>query len=106
MLTTISVQVPQEFGNLFAESGQTLYVEAMKDVVVRRLTSIETRVNELRTKIAAYEAKYRVAYADFAQQMPDSREAHDDWMEWSYLVKITQKLHQRLENLRLLAGVA
>lgn len=106
MLKTITVQVPQEFGEMFAESGQTLYVEAMKDVAARRLSSSEKRMNELRAKMASYEAKYRLSYPEFSQQLPDSFEAHDDWMEWSYLVKVTQKLHQRIENLRFLTGIS
>ena len=106
MLTNISVQVPQEFGEMFAEGGQTLYVEALKDVIAGRLISTEKRLNELLAQIAVYEARYRVSYTEFSQQLPDSFEAHDDWMEWSYLVEITRKLRRRIKKLRLLTGIS
>jgi len=106
MLTTITVQVPKEFGEMFAESGQTLYVEAMRDAIVRRLTSTEQRLTELRTQIARYESKYRRSYAEFSRQCPDSLEAHNDWMDWSYLVRITNTLRQRIEKLKFLTGIS
>jgi len=29
---------------------------------------------------------------------------HDDWIEWSYLVKVASELSQRIEKLKLLIG--
>ncbi|ODS34712.1 MAG: hypothetical protein SCARUB_00148 [Candidatus Scalindua rubra] len=36
--------------------------------------------------------------------MPDTVKGHDDWMEWSYLVKVADELVNKIEKLRLLIG--
>jgi hypothetical protein len=42
-------------------------------------------------KIAIFEAKYGKSYEAFSQSVPDTVKGHDDWIEWSYLVKVANE---------------
>jgi len=35
----------------------------------------------------------------FSQHVPDTNEGHDDWIDWTYLVKVTQELAQNYFDL-------
>ena len=49
-------------------------------------------------------AKYGKSYDEFSQTVPDTVKGHDDWIEWSYLVKVANVLSAKIEKLRLLLG--
>ncbi len=101
MLTEVTVKVPKEIGDIIAETSQTLYIEAMKEVVAKRLTYTQQRLKNLKADITKYETKYHRSFQEFAEHVPDTIEGHDDWIEWSYLLKVVQELAQKIEKLQL-----
>jgi len=42
-------------------------------------------------KMAIFEAKYGKSYEEFSQSVPDTVKGHDDWIEWSYIVKVANE---------------
>jgi hypothetical protein len=104
MMTEVTVKVPQEMSKIIAETSQTLYLEAIKEVVARRLSSTQQRLLSIQEEIQAYEKKYKSSYQEFAEHVPDTMEGHDDWIEWSYLVKVVKELDQKMNKLHLLIG--
>ena len=42
-------------------------------------------------KMAIFEAKYGKSFEEFSQCVPDTVKGHDDWIEWSYLVKVANE---------------
>ena len=105
MMTEVTIKVPKEMGDIVAETSQALYIEAMKEVMAKRFLSTQKRLQNLKAQIAKYEAKYHQAYEEFAQQVPDTLEGHDDWIEWTYHEKLVQALTEKIEKLRLLLGL-
>lgn len=104
MMTEVTLKVPQEMSKMIAETSQTFYLEAIKEVVAKRLAAKRQRFLDLQKEIQRYEGKYRLSYQEFAAQLPDTIEAHDDWIEWSYLIRLSQKLGRTIRNLELLIG--
>ena len=103
-MVEVTVKVPQNLKEIIAETSETIYVEALKEVARKRMSNIQRRLKELRNKSAAYETKYGKSYAEFLQNIPDNVKGHNDWIEWSYLVKVADELTNKLEKLRLLLG--
>jgi|LGVF01.1.fsa_nt_gb hypothetical protein len=63
-------------------------------------------LKEFRKKIAIFEAKYDKSYEEFSQSVPDTVKGHDDWIEWSYLIKREEALKNIQEAIQLYLEVA
>ncbi len=83
---------------------EPLYVEALREVARKRFTYNQKKLKELRKKIATFEVRYGKSYEEFLQSVPDTVKGHDDWIEWSYLVKVANELSAKIGKLRLLIG--
>ncbi|NUO09126.1 MAG: hypothetical protein HUU08_10675 [Candidatus Brocadia sp.] len=103
-MAEVTVKVPKEIKDLIADTSETIYIEALKEVARKKISSTQKRLKELRKKIAIYETKYGKSYEEFSKKVPKTVKGHDDWIEWSYLVKITTELANKIEKLRLLIG--
>ena len=103
-MAEITVKIPKDIKDLIADTSETIYVEALKEVAHKRISSTQKRLKELRKKIAIYEAKYGKSYEAFSQKVPETVKGHDDWIEWSYLVKVATELGKKIEKLRFLIG--
>ncbi len=103
-MVEVTVRVPEDIKDIISETIETIYVEALKEVARKRISSIQRRLKQLRRKNSAYEKKCGKSYAEFSQNIPDTMKAHDDWIEWSYLVKVADELTYKVEKLKLLLG--
>ncbi len=73
-------------------------------MVSKRLLSTQKRFNDLHDKIAGYEEKYQQSYEEFPENIPDTIEGHDDWIDWTYLAEVTLGLAQKLKKFNMLTG--
>ncbi len=103
-MAEVTIKVPEDLKDIVSETSDTIYVEALKEVGRRRISYTQKRLKELKKKIAGYEAKYGKSYEEFAQSLPDTVKGHDNWIEWSYLVKVADELAKKIEKLKLLVG--
>lgn len=103
-MTEITIKIPEDIKALIADTDETIFVEALKEVARKRMAHTQKRIRDFRKKIAVYESKYGKSYEEFLQIIPDSPKGHEDWIEWSYLVKISSELANKMEKLRLLMG--
>lgn len=103
-MAEITVKIPEDIKDIIADTGEAIYVEALKEVARKRMPHTQRRLKELKGKIAVYEKKYGKSHEEFSQSVPDTMKGHDDWIEWSYLVKVTNELSAKIEKLKLLMG--
>jgi hypothetical protein len=100
----ITVKVPKDVKDIVSSTGETIYVEALNEVAFKRIPYLQKQIEEYQDKIRYYEAKYKKDYIAFSVNVPDSVEGHDDWIEWTYLIKVTDELLKKIDKLRLLKG--
>ena len=91
-MVEITVKVPKDIKDIIAETSEAIYVEALKEVAIKRMSHIQRQLEELRGKIRFYESKYGKSYKKFVQDVPDTLEGHDDWIEWIYLTRAAEEL--------------
>ena len=103
-MAEISIQIPNDIKELVQETDQALYVEALKEVAFKRMSYNQKRLQELQDKIKEYEQKYQLSYDNFASTMPDTVQAHEDWIEWTSLVQSAEEISKKIHKLSLLAG--
>lgn len=103
-MAEISLEIPNDLKELVQDTDQALYVEALKEVAFKRMSYNQKRLRELQEKINELEQKYQCSYEDFASNMPDSLQAHEDWIEWTFLIQSAEALSQKIQKLSLLAG--
>lgn len=103
-MIALSVKVPKDIGNIITAVEETLYVEALNHVAFRRISYIQKQIEEYKEKIQFFESKYNKHFEDFLQNVPDSIEGHDDWIEWTYLIHVVDELSKQIEKLNLLKG--
>ena len=100
----VTVKVPEGIKDIISDISETIYVEALIEVVRKRMSSTQRRLKGLKKKIAAYEAKHGRSYEDFSQNVSDTIKGHDDWVDWSYLVKVADEIASKIEKFKLLIG--
>lgn len=103
-MVEMTIKVPKDIKDVIAETSETIYVEAIKEVAFKRISYTQQQLKELKEKIHFYENKYGKSYEEFLQSIPDTVEGHDDWVEWTYLTKTADELSNKIDKLRLLIG--
>ena len=100
----VTVKVPEGIKDIISDISETIYVEALKEVVRKRMSYTQRHLKDLKKKIAAYEAQYGKSYEEFSQNVSDTIKGHDDWVDWSYLVKVADEIASKIEKFKLLIG--
>ncbi len=103
-MVEITIRVPKHIKDVIAETSETIYVEALKEVALKRISYTQEQIEELREKIRFYENKYGKSYEEFLHRVPDTMEGHDDWIEWTYLTKAADELSNKIQKLHFLMG--
>ena len=103
-MVEVTIKIPENIKDVIPEISETIYVEALKEVACKKISNIQSRLEETRRKIAEYELKYGKSYNEFSQNVHDTVNGHDDWIEWSYLVKLADKLSDRIGKLKVIIG--
>ncbi len=103
-MVEITIKIPEYIKDVVTDAGETLYVDALREVAIRRVGAMQNHLEDIRRKIGAYEVRYRQSFEQFAENVPNTVEGHDDWIEWSYLAKLLKELASRLDTLKLVAG--
>ncbi len=103
-MAEISVNVPDNLKDLLPETGAGVLVEALRSVALRRVSYHRKELSTLKEKIALFEHKYSASYQDFLLNIPDTVVAHDDWIEWTYLIKAEEALSNKIDKLIYLAA--
>jgi hypothetical protein len=100
----VTVKIPEEMKEIATETGETIYVEALKEVSRKKMSDYQKRLIELKEKIAIYETTYGKTFEEFSLEVPDTLEGHDDWIEWSYLARVAGELENKINKLNILLG--
>lgn len=100
----VTVRIPEEMKDIATETNETIYVEALKEVTRKRMADYRERFEELKEKMAVYENTYNKSFEDFSRSVPDTLEGHDDWIEWTYLVRVVSELENKINKLNILLG--
>ena len=103
-MVEVTVKIPEEMKEIADEAGETIYVETLKEVARKRMSSSQKRLKELKEQITIYEKNYNKSFEDFSRDVPDTFDGHEDWIEWSYLVHAANELENKLEKLDILLG--
>lgn len=100
----VTIEVPKDINDLVGEAGKAIYIEALKEVAFKRMSYSKRELEDLKEKIASFERKYNVSYEGFATDVPDTVQGHDDWIEWTYLIKVADELSHKISKLYFLMG--
>ena len=100
----VTIEVPKDINDLVGEAGKAIYIEALKEVAFKRMSYSKRELEDLKEKIASFERKYNVSYEGFVTDVPDTVRGHDDWIEWTYLIKVADELSHKISKLCFLMG--
>ena len=100
----ITVRVPKDVRDIVTAAGETIYIEALSQVAFGRISYLKKQLKEFEKNIISFERKYNKPFEGFLQDVPDTVEGHDDWIEWTYLVKAADELSKKIDRLSLLKG--
>ncbi len=103
-MVEVTVRIPEDVRDIIAGTSETIYVEALKEVARGKTAEMRKRLARIRKKIGAFESRYDVPYDEFLQNVPDTIKGHDDWIEWSYLVKLADELSTKVTKMTNLLG--
>ena len=100
----VTIEVPKDINDLVGEAGKAIYIETLKEVAFKRISYSKRQLEDLTEKIAFFERKYNTSYEEFVANVPDTVQGHDDWIEWTYLIKAAEDLSNKIQKLSFLMG--
>jgi len=103
-MSQVTIEVPKDIVDLVDEAGKAIYVETLKEVAFKRMDRSKRQLQDLKKKIASFERKHKASYEEFEAHLPDTVEGHDDWIEWTYLIKASEELSDKINKLSFLMG--
>jgi len=103
-MSQVSIEVPEDIVDLVGEAGKAIYVETLKEVAFKRMDQRKRELQDLKKRIVSFERKYKTSYEAFKAHVSDTVEGHDDWIEWTYLIKASEELGDKINKLSLLMG--
>jgi len=103
-MTEVIINVPKDMYDLVSEADKAIYIETLKEVAFKRMRYRKKELDDLKKKINSFESKYLKSYEDFMENVPDTIQGHDDWIEWTYLKKAADELSSKIDKLSLLMG--
>ncbi len=60
---------------------------------------MQKQLEELSKNILFFEGEYNESFEDFLQDVSNTVEGHDDWIEWTYLMNIANELSNKMTSL-------
>jgi len=103
-MSQITIKISKELKSLIGEIDEPLYMEALKEIARKKMVLKRRKLNRIRNKIKRFEKQYSCTLNQYAAEMPDTLKAHDDWMEWSFLVESQKALEESIRKLEQLLG--
>jgi len=103
-MAEVTLKIPEDIKDIIEETSETIYVEAIKDIARKKIVIMQKRLKDIRKKVAVYEARYGKSCDEFSLSVPDTLKGHNDWIAWSYLVKVANELSNKIEKIKLLTG--
>jgi hypothetical protein len=97
-MTEATILIPDNL-NIKKVSDEIVY-KAFNIAIEKKKEEIERELKRTDTKIKKFENKYKMSLEKFEKKMSDSLKAHDDWMDWSFLVENRQQLIEEMKNFK------
>lgn len=101
-MTTITISIPDDLKSILDTLDYPIYMNALKIVAKNKIKEKEKRLKEVSKKIQQFEKKYKLSYTDFSKDVPMDFQAHEDWIDWSYLHQLRSELSFALEKYKLI----
>ena len=98
-MTEITIKVPNAIRELIEEIDEPIYLEAVKVIARKKLQSRRKRIKELELKNKQFEKKYSLNFNLFSTNLPDGKEAHDDRIEWTYIISTFNEMQKSMQKL-------
>lgn len=95
-MTEATIKIP---GNIDIKkvSDEIIY-KAFAIAVEKRRKEIRNELKRVEVKIRRFEKKYKMAFSEYEKTMGDTVQAHDDWIDWSFLEEVRKELNKEFEN--------
>ncbi len=103
-MAEVTIKIPDDIKELVTDTDEVFYVEALREVARRKMSQMRNQIEELKERVSAFENKYGKKYEDFSKSVPDTIEGHDDWIEWSYLDRVTNESIKKQDKIKVLLG--
>jgi hypothetical protein len=93
-MTEATIKIP---GNIDIKkvSDEIIY-KAFAIAVEKRQKEIRNELKRVEAKIRRFEKKYKMAFTEYEKKMGDTVQAHDDWIDWSFLEEVRKELSKDL----------
>lgn len=95
--TTVQFNFPENWK--VKNIGNDIYLEAFIQAVELRISELRKEIILIELQISIFINRYNVSFKEFSQQLPDSFEAHEDWIDWSFQERLQSEKQSELANL-------
>jgi len=103
-MTEVKIKIPEEIKLIIGEIDEPMYIEALRKIARKKYNEKKKKLNRFRRRIRIYENRYNLTFEEFSKNLPDTKKAHDDWIEWTFLYESIKELEKTLLKLEQLLG--
>lgn len=84
-MNTATIKVPENIDA--GKLPEEVIYKAFTIAIELRLKELKKELRKIDAKIKKYEKIYKMEYGDFEHHMDDSPKAHEDWIDWGFLIE-------------------
>jgi hypothetical protein len=96
-MTEATIRIPGNFD--LKKLPEDIIYKSIAIAIELKKKEIKRELGRVESKIKKFEKKYRMGFLEFEKSMGDTLQAHDDWMDWSFLEETRKELLIETQNL-------
>jgi hypothetical protein len=98
-MTEATIRIPGNFD--LRKLPEDIIYKSVTIAIELKKKEMKRDLKRLESKIKRFEKKYRMEFPEFEKSMEDSFQAHNDWMDWSFLEETRKQLLNEARNFEI-----
>ncbi len=98
-MTEATIRIPGNFD--LKKIPEDIIYKSVAIAIELEKKEMKKELGRVESKIKKFEKKYRMPFAEFEKSFGDTLQAHDDWMDWSFLEETRNELLIETHNLEI-----
>ncbi len=103
-MTEIKIKIPEGLKSVLGEIDEPLYLETLRKIAIKKYKLKKKKYYQLQKRIKVFESRYNLTLEEFSKKLPDTKKAHDEWLEWTFLSESLKELKANLLKLERIIG--
>lgn len=98
-MTDAIIHIPSHYD--LKKLPEDIIYKAFSIAIALKNKEIKKELRIVEAKIKKYEKKYQFSFSQYEKNIGDTLQAHEDWLDWSFLELNRKELHKEMQALEI-----